>query len=97
MVEKLLGVFALQPQLMSSASDDDMKFVKHIRKIYQYMSQLDKQKQLEPKFGHSIEPLYKFFKENYDLNSDAISTVTSDYSGSVFKNSIKDKVSDITK
>lgn len=80
---KLVEILLANAGLLSAQSERDLKFVKHLRKIYQYLSQMDKQKQMEPKFGAGIGPLYQFFKDNFDFGSDALSTATSN--DSIFK------------
>jgi len=62
----------------TSPSEVDVKFLKHIRKIYKYLQQLDKQRSMDPKFAESLLPLYSYYKEKCDMDSEAMSTVTSD-------------------
>ena len=47
-----------------------MKFLKQMRKIYKLMFQLDRCKHLEPRFSDSLEPLYRYIKDNVDMGSD---------------------------
>lgn len=47
-----------------STSEENSKFFKHIRKIYQYLHKLEGQRSLDPKFSQSLEPLMKFFNSN---------------------------------
>lgn len=82
-VNKLICILEANPDTFQIGNDSDLKFYKHLRKIYKYVAQLDKTKQSSPKFGMAIEPLYTFFKENYDAD-ETVSTLTS--TNSVFKN-----------
>lgn len=68
---------------MHLMSEENHKFFKHMRKIYKYLSQMDRTKYLEPKFSESLEPLSKFIKDKCD--SETMSTMTSQFS--MFKNS----------
>ena len=77
LLEKAVILIASKLAEILPPSNHDMKFLKHVRKIYKYLQQLDKQKQTMPKFSKGIEPLYNFIKDNVDTNSDAMSTLTS--------------------
>ena len=82
-VNKLINILDTNPDAFQIGNENDLKFYKHLRKIFKYVAQLDKAKQSGPKFGMAIEPLYTYFKENYDAD-ETVSTLTS--TNSVFKN-----------
>lgn len=79
-VNKLIEMIRLNPGIFNPNLDVDLKFIKHIRKIYKYLEKMEIQKTQEPKFGESLEPIYKFFKENYEVHSDALSQSNSEHS-----------------
>lgn len=84
LANKLTQILAANKKLLNEASDSDIKFVKHFRKVQKYLQRLDQQKQSNPKFGATLEPFSRFLKENWDQFSDIASNGTSN--DSVFKN-----------
>ena len=65
---------------MPLSAQTDLRFSKHFRKLYKFMSQLDRQKESGPKYAGLFEPLYKFIKDTVDMSSDGMSTLTSQLS-----------------
>ena len=44
---------------------NEMKFVKHIRKIVKYMAVLDRSKFMAPRLSETLMPLSAFLKDNF--------------------------------
>lgn len=65
-------------------TDSDMKFFKHVRKIYKYLAVIDKFKTEEIRYSECFEPLSNFIKEKTDWenksNGMSMTTLTSEFS-----------------
>lgn len=81
---KVIELIKFNPEIFNANKESDLKFIKHIRKIFKYMSQMENQKLNEHKFAEHLEPLYNYFKENFEIQSDILSQTNSDQS--LFKN-----------
>jgi hypothetical protein len=80
MGDKIISLFTI---INGPFTQEDYKFFKHIKKIHKFLSTMDRQKYLLPKYGEALEPLSKYIRENSDKNSDVMSNMTSNLS--VFK------------
>ena len=65
-------------------SESDLKFFKHIRKIYKYLAVMDKLKTGEILYSECFEPLSNYIKDKTDWenksNGMSMTTLTSNFS-----------------
>ena len=72
------------PNASANFSESDMRFFKHLRKIYKYIAVIDKLKSDEIRYSECFEPLSNFIKDKTDWenksNGMSMTTLTSNFS-----------------